>query len=936
MANPSPHSYHSSLTNRGLRGTLRKKRLKHHSLPPPDVSHLQVPLLSKRAVVLRRKQRMHRWIMINFISLLSLSCRILFRCGLLLLFVLGCLRFYQHQVEHHEHQRYFFPQASQNFQPLPHDETGLPNVLHGCGTSSRQVDEIQVHVIGWRRHDSLQTLLEQLKYANYEDWNIHIPLYIHLDGGNYHETLAVAQRFEWTHGPKFVNRQPKNIGLRSMWLDSIGSAAHQAGNNTLLLVFEDDMRVSLSYFQWLLAVIDAYGRNPRCRDSNLMGFSLSPIRLEEMKTPFKRWNAREAMGNRYDNDNRHIAYLASLPSSWGAAYWSDRWKEFDTFVRLRMQPPYYNITAEQSIHGFNYDEVRLTPKELHIPNARSNVWPKSWKRFMIDFMFARGLVMLYPNLPGEQALASTLALQGEHVNGTNRRYKNPRVAEILQHLDFPRLGSLPRYGDLAVFDLHLKPTTRERLAADGSDFLHRILAKCPPCWELVDLWKRPGSVLPNSDKDHVPNICAPDLYTSVASAQHRPITLPSTEKFLLYEPQYGANNQLFALVEASFWARALGRRLVLPPIFLPRVSAYDGNHHTMRNWSFIDNFFTLSHRVQSPRFEAVTGTRKSMVLKEVEAMFEDEGLQTISFTDFHKKNLTAWRLIRAARDAMFDETARIMTSIFRKRAVKSSKDDENDVELVNLRHLFERHLVTVEDVQHLLGGCDDEVLFFDGMFFSNLHGLDTRLLMPYVLSMNDRAENIFKHIKARLHEELGSSHYGCFHFRHGDFLSMCNTIETADTESEIYKVSPGTIRTAQEFLCSVSFEELKLALLSYGSPAFVMSDNPAIVQRELATLPLKTVTSDWVRRQIKEFLPLDTIHRGNDLDMYALLVEEELCAEAKVSVLNRFSTVSQRITSLRRCEGFSYWRKNMASNLRGLAHHSHTFDAFNCLYHRYW
>ena len=264
------------------------------------------------------------------------------------------------------------------------------HLLDDCGEMERQVDEIQLHVIGWRRLDSLQQLMSQLETSNYNGWEFSIPLYIHLDGGANQEVITAADGFLWTHGRKIIDERSLNVGLREMWLSSIGAAAKAAGDNSIMVVFEDDMIVSLDYFQWILATIDAYGRNIHCRDSNLMGFSLSPIRLEELRKPFTRWNCRVALGY------NHTTYLSVVPSSWGAVYWSDRWNEFSDFVHLRMKSPYYDIQSEMLVEGdkYNYDTLRLTPEEFYIPDSRSNVWPKSWKRFMIDWMYARGLFMV--------------------------------------------------------------------------------------------------------------------------------------------------------------------------------------------------------------------------------------------------------------------------------------------------------------------------------------------------------------------------------------------------------------------------------------------------------------------------------------------------------------------------------------------------------------
>ena len=49
-----------------------------------------------------------------------------------------------------------------------------------------------------------------------------------------------------------------------------------------------------------------------------------------------------------------------------------------------------------------------------LPRSRSNVWPRSWKRFLIDFMYGRGYVMLYPNLADQRAFSTTYMERGDH------------------------------------------------------------------------------------------------------------------------------------------------------------------------------------------------------------------------------------------------------------------------------------------------------------------------------------------------------------------------------------------------------------------------------------------------------------------------------------------------------------------------------------------
>jgi len=273
--------------------------------------------------------------------------------------------------------------------------TGLleNGVCSGCYGADRILDEIQIHVIGWRRDTSLQRLLQQLSNANYDSWDKPVILNIHLDGEYSSNVSSIAESFYWPHGRKILDMKETKYGLRGMWLDSLGKASAKATNNTLLLTFEDDVIVSPSYFQWLLIVVDKYSRNPDCRDSNLVGFSFSPLIYQEMYLPFHPWRVEEFMG-----DTKSAVYLSSVPSSWGAAYWADHWKQFDAFVNVRLSTPFYNTSWEENQTSSAMVE-EVSPSFLRLPGSlMSNYWPKSWKRFMVDFMYGRGLVMLYPNL----------------------------------------------------------------------------------------------------------------------------------------------------------------------------------------------------------------------------------------------------------------------------------------------------------------------------------------------------------------------------------------------------------------------------------------------------------------------------------------------------------------------------------------------------------
>lgn len=359
-----------------------------------------------------------------------------------------------------------------------------PSVCRG-ENMTWDVDGIQVHVLAWRRPQSLFVLMEQLRSANYKKWEQEVPLFMHVDANADPLVTHLARSAVWPHGPVIADVRESHHGPRDMWMSSITKAAREAGSNTLMVVFEDDMRVSSVYFQYLVRVIREYGKNQKCRNSSLMGFSLSPVRLMEMRAgqSFERWRAKNVMP---ENKPWHT-YLSSLPSTWGGAYWSDRWTEFADFVAVRSREPYYHALVDAAENGSDVrDTAVLSPLLLHVPGSISNSWTGGWKRFLVDFMYGCGLFMMYPFLEGENGLATTLGLRSTRGKASDSRIKVPtralwqrvpRVAPLLKgEMDTIHKLGLPDFSSLAVLDLYMRVTTYEQVTQNGAHFVSRIAA----------------------------------------------------------------------------------------------------------------------------------------------------------------------------------------------------------------------------------------------------------------------------------------------------------------------------------------------------------------------------------------------------------------------------------------------------------------------------
>ena len=317
-----------------------------------------------------------------------------------------------------------------------------------------------VVVFAWRRLESLRRLTRSLERAEY--CGTEVPLLVLADAGASAEVLAYVTALQWSHGAKRLYvHEGTALGIRGMWIHMFRQAE---GRN--LMPFEDDIEVSPLYYWWLARMVRQYGpldTAEQVRAKNLAGISLYTPRLNEIQYPQVKWVASK--------ETRSPAFLLQVPCSWGALFFSAYFEEFLSFFDARTAPPFYNFTEELHQTGLGKERQRLGDWRVRLPNARCNVWPRSWKRFLIDFMFARGLVMLYPSFSKERCFSTTYMERGGHSGKDGRDeaiassslrqdldpHKTPPLAASshLGHMQRRLESELPHhYSALPVFSLH--------------------------------------------------------------------------------------------------------------------------------------------------------------------------------------------------------------------------------------------------------------------------------------------------------------------------------------------------------------------------------------------------------------------------------------------------------------------------------------------------
>ena len=263
-------------------------------------------------------------------------------------------------------------------------------------------------------------------------------------------------------------------------------------------------------------------------ESFIVGASLSPIRMNEMVEPAERWH-----GGSDTTIKGEKMYLSAVPSGAGGAYSNKMIGPFMRFLRLRMTYHDYDEEAKEERHNKaetgeqegEYVAKRLQPKALEVPGSQSNYWAHSWRKHMVEFMYANGYVMAYPNLPEEKGYATSLFLDSPaKLDGS----PDLRVAKIQHTL----LAWDPAWRSWPVLDLQMKRSSLHALAMSGVEFMD---SKHSDWAEMISHWAQPQCLLDRS-------------YT--AHKTERP-------RALMYQPQGSVDSQVSAFQAATTLALAI-------------------------------------------------------------------------------------------------------------------------------------------------------------------------------------------------------------------------------------------------------------------------------------------------------------------------------------------------------------------------------------------
>ncbi|KAJ9540437.1 hypothetical protein OSB04_026943 [Centaurea solstitialis] len=310
---------------------------------------------------------------------------------------------------------------------------------------------ISVNIITQNRVHSLTRLLNSLKRAYY--LGDEVPISFNMDSRVDNSTLKLVKSFDWPHGPKTLRRRIIQGGL----IRAVSESWYPSSDDDFGLLLEDDIEVSPYYYLWIKYALLAYHYDPQISLPELASISLYTPRLVEVVKERPKWNATDYFKHIHPN----TPYLHQLPCSWGAVFFPKQWREFYVYMNMRFT-----------------EDPKKNP--VQIPKSRTNGWQASWKKFLIDMMYLRGYVSLYPNFPNQMSFSTNHMEPGAHISAKDnvvRHNKTDFEVPLLKD-DFRNYlpnGKMPPASKLPSLNLFNQAVSLKGLKSAGSKLRQDVL-----------------------------------------------------------------------------------------------------------------------------------------------------------------------------------------------------------------------------------------------------------------------------------------------------------------------------------------------------------------------------------------------------------------------------------------------------------------------------
>ena len=234
--------------------------------------------------------------------------------------------------------------------------------------------------VGYNRPDSMRRLLQSIVNAHYPFDGI--DLIISIDESNRSDDVQkVADEFQWNYGNKIIKRYPERQGLRKHIIQC-GDLSNQYG---AVIILEDDLMVSPSFYNYTYAAINYYKDNPKIVGASLYSHC---------------WNGYAGL-QFIPEKNEYDAYLGQYSISWGQCWAKEQWNLFKEWYLLH--------------------EDKLPAENKAMPSTILRWSQQSWGKYFISYMVEKNLYYAVPYA----GMTTNFSEMGTHNSSSSATFQVP-------------------------------------------------------------------------------------------------------------------------------------------------------------------------------------------------------------------------------------------------------------------------------------------------------------------------------------------------------------------------------------------------------------------------------------------------------------------------------------------------------------------------------
>lgn len=306
---------------------------------------------------------------------------------------------------------------------------------------------------GNKKSQQVKRLFHSIKNANYLNDRVDVAILMNekTDG----LTSKFVNNLQWTIGEK--NIRHRISGAHPMQIFS--EAWYPSSDHEYAVMLDDRIELSDRFYVWIKYNLlkYRYSGDSTTANNSLFGISLYSPRIIDTDP-----TGRQLLYPLQDG----YPYLMQAPSSSGALYFPEHWREFHDYITARLTDQSTVKRGSGNRHLF---------KDSLLTISRSNRWINSWRKYFDEMIYMRGYVMLYPP---SQSSFSTLYITDSNINKKKEAFTS---AEKLYNVSLTQnqVKELPEYEQLSILDIHGKLTNQSSLIERGQA-LQRKFSACEP------------------------------------------------------------------------------------------------------------------------------------------------------------------------------------------------------------------------------------------------------------------------------------------------------------------------------------------------------------------------------------------------------------------------------------------------------------------------